>query len=287
MKPRSVFLVIATFVVFYLLTSSIFIVDQVSQAIVLQFGEYIKSHTEPGLKFKIPFIQEVKFYEKRIISYDSNIIAVKTADRKRLMVDAYARYYITDPLQFYKTVQPSDETGVRLRLDSMIPSSIQNVLGKIQLRDLLSPKRAIIMKQIQTEIENLSKSLGIKIVDVRIVRTELPMENRPAVFERFNQTLIRSAKGNRADGEEKARGIRAEADRECVILLAEAQKKSQGIRGKGDATAIELTTKAFQVDLEFYSFYRSLEAYKDTIKGNTHMYLSSDHPFFKYLTPKK
>lgn len=286
MNPRTIFLGLITFVGYYLVSSSAFIVDQISQAIVLQFGEYKVAYTDPGLKFKMPFIEEVKFFEKRIIDYDSPLIDVKTVDKKRVMVDAYVRYKITDPLMFYKTVQPANGDGVKTRLNAVIPSSIQNVLGTIPLRDLLSPERVVIMKRIQGEIEALTKGLGITIVDVRIVRTELPIENRPAVFERFNQTLIRSAKGNRADGEEKARGIRASADRECVILLAEAQQKAQGIRGKGDAQAMDITNKAFGVDPDFYGFYRSIESYKEAITADTSLYLSADHPFFKYLTPQ-
>lgn len=285
MTPRSLFLSIIGAVAIIVLSSSLFVVDQISQAVVLQFGEYHGLHTNPGLKFKIPFIQDVLKFEKRIIDYDSPLIDVKTVDKKRLMVDAYVRYRIKDALAFYRTVQPANEHGARVRLDSMIPSSIQNVLGKIPLRDLLSPERVSIMKKIQKEIENLSQGLGIDIVDVRIVRTELPEENRNAVFERFNQSLIRSAKGNRADGEEKARGIRASADRECVILIAEAQQKAQTIRGKGDAAAMEITNKAFGVDPQFYGFYRSLEAYKKTMTESTSLYLSSDHPFLKFLHP--
>lgn len=287
MTPRALFLSIFSVFGMIILSSSFFIVDQISQAIVLQFGEYHAIHTNPGLKFKVPLIQDVLIFEKRIIDYDSPLIDVKTVDKKRLMVDAYVRYRIKDALTFYRTVQPANENGARVRLDSMIPSSIQNVLGKIPLRDLLSPERVSIMKKIQKEIEHLSQGLGIEIIDVRIVRTELPEENRNAVFERFNQSLIRSAKGNRADGEEKARGIKASADRECVILVAEAQQKAQAIRGKGDATAMEITNKAFQVDPEFYSFYRSLESYKQTLTDSTTLYLSSDHPFLKYLTPQK
>ncbi len=288
MTPNMLRFSIFSAVILFFVSSSIFIVEQTTQAIVLQFGEYKTVHTEPGLKFKVPFIQDVQYFEKRVIDYDSvNLIDIKTVDKKRLMVDAYVRYRITDVLAFYKGVQPANEIGTKIRLDAMIPSSIKNVLGKIPLRDLLSPKRVEIMKKIQVSIAQLAKPIGIEIVDVRIVRTELPEENRPAVFERFNQTLIRSAKGNRADGEEKARGVRAGADRECIVLIAEAQKKAQGLRGKGDATAMEITNKAFQVDPDFYAFYRSLESYKEVMKDQTQMYLSMDHPFFKYLTLKE
>jgi membrane protease subunit HflC len=170
----------------------------------------------------------------------------------------------------------------------MIPSSVRNVFGKIQLPTLLSADRVSIMKQIQDEVILLAKPLGIEIVDVRIIRTELPVENRNAVFDRMNSELIRYAKENRAKGDEIARGIRAKADRERAVLLAEANQKSQGIRGKGDAKAIEITNNAFGVDPEFYTFYRNLEIYRETFDHNTSIVLSTDNPIFSYFSnPKK
>lgn len=283
MKPRSILFILISLCLLFLFSSSVFIVDQMNQAVVLQFGESKALHNEPGLKFKLPFVQEVTFYEKRIIDYDSDPIAVMTVDQKRLNVDAYVRYRIVDALSFFRSVKPANEAGARMRLDAIVSSSIRNVLGKVELRKLLSAERVSIMKQIQDEVVTLSKSLGLEIVDVRIVRTELPAENRSAVFDRMNSILIRYAKENRAKGDEVARGVRANAERERTVLLAEAQQKAQGIRGKGDANAMEITNKAFGADLEFYSFYRSLESYRQTMQAETSMILSADHPYLQHF----
>ena len=283
MSPRSLLIIVCALAGTFVLSSSIFVVDQVNQAVVLQFGEAKNSYNEPGLKFKLPFIQEVTFYEKRIIDYDSDPIEVMTVDQKRLNVDAYIRYRIVEPLTFFRSVSSSSEKGARTRLDAIVSSSIKNVLGKVELGRLLSSERVAIMKQIQEEVKVLSKSLGLEIIDVRIIRTELPAANRSAVFDRMNSMLIRTAKQNRAEGDEKARGIRANAERERAVLLAEAQQKAQGIRGKGDATAMEITNKAFSVDLEFYSFYRSLETYRQTMQAETSMILSADHPYLQHF----
>ena len=283
MSQRSLLIMLCTLGGLFVLGSSIFVVDQVNQAVVLQFGEAKAFHNEPGLKFKLPFIQEVMFYEKRIIDYDSDPISVMTVDQKRLNVDAYVRYRIIDALSFFRSVSPANEIGARMRLDAVVSSSIKNVLGKVELRKLLSAERVSIMKQIRDEVTVLSKSLGLEIVDVRIIRTELPTENRRAVFDRMNSILIRTAKQNRAEGDEKARGIRANAERERAVLLAEAQQKAQGVRGKGDATAMEITNKAFGVDIEFYNFYRSLESYRHTMQSETSMVLSADHPYLHHF----
>ncbi|MDP3371710.1 MAG: protease modulator HflC [Candidatus Paracaedibacteraceae bacterium] len=285
MSPRSLLLMLSAAAGVFVFNSSVFIVDQVHQAVVLQFGEAKEPvHNTPGLKFKLPFIQEVTYYEKRIIDYDSDPISVMTVDQKRLNVDAYVRYRIIDALAFFRSVSPSNEKGARMRLDAIVSSSIKNVLGKVELGKLLSSERVSIMKQIKEEVTILSKSLGLEIVDVRIIRTELPTENRPAVFDRMNSILIRTAKQNRAEGDEKARGIRANAERERAVLLAEAQQKAQGIRGKGDASAMEITNKAFGVDIEFYNFYRSLESYRQTMQSETSMVLSSEHPYLAHLS---
>jgi membrane protease subunit HflC len=283
MSPRSIFMLLIAAGFVFIFSSSVFVVNQKNQAVVLQFGEFKAIHNEPGLKFKLPFIQEVTFYEKRIIDFDSDPISVTTVDEKRLNVDAYVRYRIVDALAFFRSIKPADENGARMRLKTIVSSSIRNVLGKVELRKLLSAERVSIMKKIQDDVVNLTKSLGLEIVDVRIVRTELPPENRSAVFDRMNSILIRYAKENRAKGDEIARGVRANAERERAVLLAEAQQKAQGIRGKGDALAMEITNKAFGVDLEFYNFYRSLESYRQTMQAETSVVLSADHPYLQHF----
>lgn len=283
MAQKHILLLLGTAILVFVLNSSIFIVSQINQAIVLQFGEAKDQYTEPGLKLKIPFIQDVAFYEKRIIDFDSDPFLVTTVDRKRMTIDVFVRYRIIDALKFFRSVSPANELGARMRLDPIVQSSIRNVIGKVELSKLLSPERVSIMKKIQDEVEFSSTSLGLKIVDVRIVRTELPTENRASVFDRMNADLIRIAKQNRAKGDEKARGIRANAERERAVLLAEAQQKAQGVRGKGDATAMEITNKAFGVDIEFYNFYRSLESYRHTMQSETSMVLSADHPYLQHF----
>ncbi|MBA4249793.1 MAG: protease modulator HflC [Candidatus Puniceispirillum sp.] len=282
------FMIIVIGIILAVIYSGFFIVNEGNQAITLQFGELNKIHTDPGLKFKVPFIQDVWFFEKRVIEFDSTFIDVKTVDRKRLFVNAYVLYKIKDVANFYRTVRPANEYGTKARLETIVPSSIKNVLGRIPLRDLLSPKRHGAMTEIRSEIKRRSEPLGLEVIDVRIVRTELPEENRPAVYERFKQSLVQTAKGNRAEGEEKSRTIKASADRECVILLAQANKKSQEIKGKGDSLALKVANEAYKQDPEFYSFYRSLETYKKHMNTDVEMILSSEHPYLKYMlqTPK-
>jgi len=267
-----------------LLGDSLFIVDQVTQAIVLRFGEYRRIHAEPGLKIKIPFIEETIAYEKRILDYDLPSIYVTTQDQKRLVVNTYTRYKISDPLKFFQSVKPASEIGARLRLEAIISSSVRNVLGKVELRSMLRKERSDTMLQILEEVRAIAMPLGITIVDVRIIRTELPNENRNAVFARMNSELVRFAKENRAKGEEAAIAIRATADKERTIILAEANRKSEEIRGGGDAKAIEIAAIAFGADPEFYEFYRTLESYKQAIKPGSSFLLSTRNDYTKNLT---
>lgn len=273
-----------------LLGDALFIVDQVTQAIVLRFGEYRRIHTEPGLKIKVPFVEETIFYETRILDYDLPSIYVTTQDQKRLVVNTYTRYKISDPLKFFQSVKPASEIGARLRLEAIISSSVRNVLGKVELRTMLRKERSDNMHQILEEVRAIAEPLGITIVDVRIIRTELPSENRNAVFARMNSELVRFAKENRAKGEEAAIAIRAKADKEKTIILADANKKSEEIKGSGDARAIEIAAESFGVDSEFYEFYRTLESYRQGIKPGSSFLLSTSNEYTKYLTeclPKK
>ncbi len=266
-----------------LVSTSIFTVDQTSQAIVLQFGEWRRVHTKPGLKFKIPFIQDVTFYDKRVLDYDLPPIQITTGDQKRLVVDTYTRYRISDPLLFFRTIKPASETGAQMRLEALISSSVRNVLGKIPLRTMLSAERSGIMHQIEQEVRSMAAPLGLEIIDVRIIRTELPVENRNAVFARMNAELGRFAMENRAKGAEAAQGIRADADKESVIILAEAEQKAQICRGQGDAEAIKLAAEAFGKDASFYNFYRTMETYKEALDADTTYVLSTDSDLLTYF----
>lgn len=271
-------------VVISVFSSSVFIVDQTNQAIVLLFGESKKVHTTPGLKFKLPFIEEVTFYDKRVLDYDLPPIQITTGDQKRLVVDTYTRYRITDPLLFFQTVKPATELGAQMRFEALISSSVRNVLGKIPLRNMLSADRSAIMRQIEEEVRAMSAPLGLSIVDVRIIRTELPAENRNAVFARMNSELDRFAKENRAKGAEVAQGIKSRAEKERTILLAEAQKKSQITRGEGDAQAIKISTEAFSKDPEFYHFYKTMETYRESLGEETSLVLSTDSALFNMFS---
>ncbi len=266
-----------------LLNFMMFTVDQTKQAIVLRFGALTHVHTDPGLKLRIPFIDEVIFYEKRVLDYDLPPIPITTIDQKRLVVDTYTRYVIKDPVLFFQTIKPANEGGVRLRLETIISSSVRNVLGKIELRKLLTEERAQIMRKIEEEVKTLAKGLGIEIIDVRIIKTELPSENRNAVFARMNAELNRIASENRAKGSEVAQGIRAKAEAEQTIILAEAQKKAQQIRGEAEGKAIQITAVELGKDVHFYQFYKSMQIYDESLTSQTSFILSTDNDLFRFF----
>lgn len=284
MQHKLLYPVVALFVaLFFILTTILFTVDQTKQAIVLRFGALADVHTTPGLKVKVPFIDEVILYEKRVMDYDLPPIPVTTVDQKRLVVDTYTRYLISDPVLFFQSVKPASEMGARLRLETIISSSIRNVLGKVPLRHILTVERGDIMKRIEEEVKNLSKSLGLQIIDVRIIRTELPPENREAVFARMNAELNRIASENRAKGSEKAQGIRAKAEAERTVILAEADKKAQEIRGSAEAAAFEISSAALGKDVDFYNFFRSMQVYSESIQEDTTFLLNLDNDLFRFF----
>lgn len=270
------------------LSQSVFVVDQTKQAIVLQFGKEQRVIINPGLNFKVPFIQEVIPIDKRILDFDMTEVAITTGDQKRMMVDTYTRYRITDPIMFYRNVRPADEVGTQMQLQTIVSSTVRNVLGKVMLRNLLSEERSKIMHQMNEEIQKLTKPLGIEIIDVRIKRTELPEENRKSVFARMNSELERIAKENRAKGAEKAQEIKSTAEKERTVLIAEAQRDAQKNRGEGEAKALQLVSETLGRDPEFYGFYRSMETYKTTLTEGTTMMLSTESELFKYFShPEK
>ncbi len=271
-------------VVFLILSGSVFMINQTQQAIVLQFGELRRVIQDPGLKFKVPFIQDVIIYDKRVLDFDLPATDITLGDQKRVRVDTYTRYRINDPIQFFKSVKPANELGTARRLEALVGSTVRNVLGKADLRELLSEKRSKIMHQINTEVESLTKGLGLQIIDLRIVRTELPPENRPAVFNRMNADLQRYAKQNRANGDEKAQEIKSTAEKERTTLLAEASKDGLVLRGEGEAKAIITVAEAMGKDPEFYGFYKSMETYEVILKSDSTLVLSSDNELFKYFS---
>ncbi|WP_413204021.1 protease modulator HflC [Rhodospirillum sp. A1_3_36] len=265
------------------LYSSLFIVNQTQQALVFQFGEHVRTIQEPGLKVKIPFIQNVVYYDKRVLELDPPAEQLILADQKRLVVDTFVRYRIADPLQFYRAVNNEYQAGSRL--SDVVISSLRRVLGNVGLATLLSPEREQIMVDLKAAVDKDAKEMGIAVTDVRIRRADLPEETSQAIYDRIRSEREREARESRAQGQEQAQQIRARADRERTVIMAEAQKTSQQLRGDGDAQAIKIYADSFGADPEFFAFYRSMEAYKKALGTgkDTSMVLSPDSDFFKYF----
>ncbi len=261
---------------------SIFIVKEINQAIVLQFGDPKRIIEKPGLNFKIPFIQNVVFLDKRILNLDTPPEEVIASDQKRLIVDAFARFQIVDPLKFYISV--GNERVARSRLSTIINSRIRNVLGRQRLQTLLSEDRTKQMALIQDGVNVEAENFGINIVDVRIKRADLPPANSEAIFRRMQTEREREAKEFRAKGAEMAITITSTADKEVTVILAEAEKKSEIMKGEGDGQRNKIFAGAFGQDPEFFAFYRSMQAYeKALIGGETSLILSPDSEFFKFF----
>jgi len=271
-------LAVAGFAIFL----SLFVVKETNQAIVLQFGDPKKVITQPGLQVKIPFIQNVVFLDRRILNLDAPPEEVIASDQKRLIVDAYARFKIVDPLKFYISV--GDERVARSRLSTIINSRIRSVLGKQSLATLLSEDRTKQMAIIQEGVNTEAKNFGIEIIDVRIKRADLPQANSEAIFKRMQTEREREAKEFRAKGAEMAVTITSTADKEVTVLLANAKKQSEIMKGEGDGQRNKIFANAFGKDPEFFAFYRAMQAYeKALIGGDTSLILSPDSDFFKFF----
>lgn len=266
--------------------SAAFTVNQTQQALVLQFGEPKRTIQEPGLAFKMPFIQDVEYYERRILSLiPQDAVEVILADQKRLQVDAYARYRIDNPLLFYQTVR--NEFGAVARLESIIDSSVRRVLGKETLASILTGEREAINGSIRDEVNASVTTLGIEIIDVRLRRADYPATTSQNIFNRMKSEREREAKEFRATGAEEAQKIRADAEKTRTVIIAEAQREAQEKRGAGDSEAIQIYAESFGQDPEFFSFYRSMQAYRDSMTGeDTSMVLSPDSSFFRFFKDK-
>ena len=261
---------------------SLFTVKEINQAIVLQFGDPKRIISTPGLQVKIPFIQNVVFIDRRILSLDPAPEEVIASDQKRLIVDAYARFKIVDPLKFYISV--GDERVARSRLATIINSRLRGVLGKQSLATLLSEDRSKQMDIIQDDVNNEAKNFGIEIIDVRIKRADLPQANSEAIYKRMQTEREREAKEFRAKGAEMAVTITSTADKEVTVLLANAKKQSEIMKGEGDGTRDRIFAEAFGRDPSFFAFYRAMQAYeKALIGGDTSLILSPDSDFFKFF----
>mgnify|MGYP001212404264 FL=1 len=261
---------------------SLFVVQEINQAIVLQFGDPKKLITKPGLQVKIPFIQNVVFLDRRILSLDPQPEEVIASDQKRLIVDAYARFKIVDPLKFYISV--GDERVARSRLATIINSRLRSVLGTQSLATLLSEDRTKQMAIIQEGVNTEAEGFGITIIDVRIKRADLPQANSEAIYKRMQTEREREAKEFRAKGAEMAVTITSTADKEVTVILANAKKQSEIMKGEGDGKRNKIFADAFGKDPNFFSFYRAMQAYeKALIGGDTSLILSPDSDFFKFF----
>ena len=261
---------------------SVFVVHETQQALVLQFGNPVKTVKKSGLHFKAPLVQDVQFMEKRILDFDAPPVEAVAADKKRIVVDAYARFRISDPLKFYQTV--NNEVTARNRMAPIVNSSLRNVIGRVNLETLLSGERNRLMLEIRGLVNDEAKKLGIEIIDVRIKRAALPEANSQAVYDLMRAERKRIATEIRAEGAERSQKITATADRQRTVLLANAQKSSEIMRGQGDALRNNVFADAYTKDPEFFAFYRSLQAYRTALQaGNTTMVLSPNSDFFSYF----
>ncbi len=272
--------------IFFVASNSLFTLHQTKKALVLQFGELVKVHDTPGLKLKIPVIQDVIVFDRRLLDYNLPVIEVNAGDQKRMVVDLYVRYVINDVLGFYKTVGTLE--GVQNRLGKIVPDIMQEVIGRVPLSEMLSSNRAKIMGEIFRKVRDSSKNFGIDVRDVRIIRADLPKENSEAIFNRMESERRQEAKQFRAEGDEQAQGIRAKADRERTLILAQARKKSEILRGEGEAEAAHIYAEAFSQDADFFEFYRSMDAYQKAIKpADTTFVISPTSEFFRYFHKNK
>ncbi|HEV8037080.1 protease modulator HflC [Yoonia sp.] len=264
--------------------SSVFIVDEREKALVLQFGQIVKVQEEPGLGFKIPLIQEVVRYDDRILSRDLDPIEVTPSDDRRLVVDAFARYRISDVERFRRAVGVGGEADAARRLDSILRAQTRQVLGSVSSNDILSTDRAGLMLRIRNNAIAEAEALGLQVIDVRLKRTDLPQSNLNATYERMKAEREREAADEIARGNEAAQRIRAAADRTVIELVSEAERESQIIQGEADAQRNEIFAGAFGADPEFFNFYRSMTAYQRALtSGNSSMVMSPDSDFFNYL----
>ncbi len=262
--------------------SLLYTVHQTKQALILQFGEVVGMVDEPGLHWKIPFVQNVEFLDKRILAFDTPPEEVIASDQKRIVVDAFSRFKITDPLKFYQSV--NNLSVARARLSTLINSSIREVLGAEEFLTVLSGERVTLMARIKDAVNQQAAELGITIVDVRIKRADLPPENSQAIYRRMQTEREREAKEARAKGAEQGLRIRARADRDRTVLLADAQKLADILRGEGDGARARIFNEAAGRDPKFYAFYRSLQAYRAALGGeDTTLVISPDSDFFEFF----
>jgi membrane protease subunit HflC len=261
--------------------SPFFVVDLTETAIVVALGKPVRTITEPGLKFKIPFYHQVTFFDKRFLDYDAPARDVITSDKKSMVIDNFAKWRIVDPLKVYQAFQT--QRGALQRLDDIVYSELRVELGRHELAEIVSANRAIIMKRVYDRSNKKASVYGLEVLDVRIKRADLPEQNEKAIFARMQAERERQAKQYRAEGEEEAQKIRSEAEKDKEIILAKAYKTSQELKGAGEARAYKIYADAYKQDPKFFEFIRTMEAYKKTFAKDTTMVLTPDSEFLKYL----
>ena len=282
MKKRLVILLSFIVVLTVLAYNSLFFVEQRVQTLILQFGEPIRVIKEPGLNFKIPLAQNIVKFDKRILLFDNSAEEIIAADKKRLIVDAFVRYKIIDPLKFYQTVR--FEAALNNRLGSVVNNSLRAVLGKVPLEAVISDRRELLMQEVSELVSLRATQFGISIEEVRIKKADLPSENSEAIYRRMQTERQQEAAQIRAVGNEKARFITAESEKQKTVLLAEAQRDSDILRGEGDAQKNKILGKAFNQDPDFFAFYRAMQAYSKALtEGDTTMVLSPKSDFFEFF----
>jgi membrane protease subunit HflC len=263
--------------------ASAFIVHQNEQALVLEFGKPKRVVTQPGLNWKLPLVETVDIFDKRILDIDTQTQEVTASDQKRLIVDAFARYKIVDPLKFYQTLRY--EGAVRSRLGPIVESALRRALGASTFQDVVRDKREALMKQIAANVNEEGRDFGLEVVDVRIKRADLPEQNQKSVFDRMRAERQREAAEFRAQGTGEGNRIKATADREVTVIKAEATRKGEELRGQGEAERNRIFAEAFNQDPDFFAFYRSMQAYEQGLKpGDTRLVISPDSDFFKYFS---
>lgn len=282
MNKKSIFAVLVSMIVIVFALNMFFIVDQTEQAVIFQFGEPIKVVKKPGLSIKLPFIQNVLHFDNRLQEINTEDKEVIAADQKRLVISAFVKYKIVDPTLYYTTVR--DENGFNNKFSTILDSSLRQVIGEVPLNSLLSDTRSDVMEKIQEVVDTKAKQFGVEIVDVRITRSDLPAANSVAIFRRMQTDREREAKEIRAEGDETAQKIRANTDKEKVFLIAEAKKDAESIMGEGEAIANKIYSKSYSKDPEFFEFYRTMNAYKNSLNSsNTKIILSPDNEFLKSI----
>lgn len=265
-------------------STSLFQVSEVENAVVIRLGKPKRVVVEPGLYVKVPFIDDVRYFDKRLLNYDAAPKGIIIKEKKSIVIDNYARWKIADPLLFLQSVQ--NIGGAQARLDDIVYSELRREMGKYTLSEIISSKRDIIMENVTEESRKIAKSSGIDIVDVRIKRVELPKENEQNIYKRMEAERNQQAKKYRAEGREKALEITSQADQEKTIILAEAYRKSEELKGEGDAKALEIYADAYNRDPEFYKFMKTLESYETIMDNKTKVILSTDSELWKMLQTK-